>query len=1624
MSNRKLPTRSLANLCILVSVCAVASGVRAQPCLPTPSGLVSWWRGEGDAGDAVGAINGTLYNGTAFATGVVGQALSFDGIDDCVTNTTPGLTNILDSFSMEFWALPTAGRATTPETYTGIAGISNQRYAIYPENGGYGPVGAGVSVGTNGVSVFEHGAVYLSSLLVYDAPIVGWTHVAVVYENRQPKLYLNGVLVRTGLASTRNPYPSTGLGEAGSLNLNYGYYAGLLDEVSIYNRPLSATEIQSIYNAGSVGKCVPPRPPPPYFLAGPITNVANGHWYYLLPATNWVDADELGRNLGGHLATINDVAENEWVFTNFSTFGGVERTLWIGLNDTVQENIWQWISGQPAAYRNWAPGEPNNGGGFFPSEERVLIWNPSSGHPLGSWADAPSDQLHSAVIEVGPPETVILAGPITNSANGHWYYLLNFTNWPAAERIAASLGGHLATINDATENQWVFDTFGRFGGIERPLWIGLNDSAQEGTWTWVSGEPVTYLNWSPNEPNGGSSIFPDEDHVLMWYPSSGFPNGSWNDAPSNQLQYAVVELTPPPPLAIVSQPTNVTVYVGSNATFRVTAGGAAPFAYQWRFNGNDLPGKTSSVLSLTNVQFSNAGPYSVVVSNAGGVIVSSNAVLTVNPLPECAPVHDGLVSWWRGENDLADSWDGNNGTATPRGIGFTTGKVGRAISIQFENGILVADSASLRLTNTLTLEAWVNPSNQLSAGLIPIISKFENPGLPSDGNQSAYLLGLTNRGLVSFMVSATGSARTNTTLLTSQPLPENRWSLVVATYDGTELRIYINGKLAAQTNYSDSIFPGTASLGLGTIPSGSPSGNFRGLLDEISIYKRALTAGEIEAIYNADLVGKCITGPIIIAQPESQAIPLGEDVKFTATVVGIKPITYRWRFNGNILPNFVSTNYVPLVLQKLQTNHVGNYSLAVNNKFGSAISSNATLTLLPPPTCTGTPAGLISWWPGDGNLGDAMGTNNVAIFSPTLYATGKVDRAFSFNGASSRIQVNNSPSLNFGSNADFSIEMWIKAGASNSLYPNVPLLEKGASTTSRIGYSLSLNQGRLAFMMASPPLNATNVSSFISPGPDLRDAMFHHVAVSVNRTATNGGNIYVDSQLVLTFDPTPRKGSLVNEWLLYIGAPQNTISNSYFGGLIDEPAIYNRALSAEEILAIRQAGAAGKCKAKPSILVQPLPASQKATVGSNVTYSITASGTPLLRYQWLLGGVPIPGATNSSYNTTVLGRQEQPYSYSVRVTNLFGSITSSNALLTANRVPTVLPQYISLDEDTPTPIALIGRDIDRDPLTYSIVGLPAHGIVSGTGSNVVYTPSQNFNGQDSFTFKVNDGLVDSAATFVSLTVHPVNDAPVSQSQSVSLDEDTSLAITLTASDAESDLLTYSVLSSPSHGTLSGTPPNLTYQPNTNYFGPDGFTFKVTDGQFDSDPATININVLSIPDAPVAKVTVSPLAQFPGLTNLVVISPNNTNATVVLDGSLSTDVENDPLQYTWLEGTNVIAAGVLAANVLPVGSHAITLLVTDGTDVALDTVTVEVITPAQSVEILVAMVKEASLSKKREKELLASLREGAHAFQKNKLAQGIKRLTSFQDKVRKRIAPSDPVLADQLINAAQVIIDAF
>jgi VCBS repeat-containing protein len=245
--------------------------------------------------------------------------------------------------------------------------------------------------------------------------------------------------------------------------------------------------------------------------------------------------------------------------------------------------------------------------------------------------------------------------------------------------------------------------------------------------------------------------------------------------------------------------------------------------------------------------------------------------------------------------------------------------------------------------------------------------------------------------------------------------------------------------------------------------------------------------------------------------------------------------------------------------------------------------------------------------------------------------------------------------------------------------------------------------------------------------------------------------------------------------------------------------------------------------------------------------------------------------------------------------------TVSITVTPVNDAPVPQAQSVTIAEDTATNIILVAVDPDNDPLTYTIVTSPTRGALSGLTSNVVtYTPATNYFGPDSFSFRVNDASLTSTTVTVSLTVTPVNDAPVVQSQSVTTAEDTAKTITLGATDVETNALTYAIATNPSHGTLSVLTSNVvTYTPDANYNGPDSFTFQASDASLTGTPATVSITVTSVNDAPVAQ------AQS-------VTTAEDTAKVITLD---ATDVETNALTYTIVANPTRGTLSVLTSNVV-------------------------------------------------------------------------------------------------------------
>jgi hypothetical protein len=395
----------------------------------------------------------------------------------------------------------------------------------------------------------------------------------------------------------------------------------------------------------------------------------------------------------------------------------------------------------------------------------------------------------------------------------------------------------------------------------------------------------------------------------------------------------------PQPPVIVAQPGNQAVYVGFTANFSVTAIGSLPMNYQWNCNGTNLNGATNTTLTLTNVQLSQAGNYAVLVTNLYGSVLSSNAVLTVNLPPPCAPVPSGLVGWWPGEGNANDVAGTNNGS--PQNITYMNGEVGQAFVFNGSSTIIrvpASSSLNVGLGGGLTTEVWINP---LDVSFQSICEWNQNGQIGAHLELNEYN---ADGSLWGNIIDTSANAHEISTV--GGVITTNRWQHVAMTYDKASgvAVLYRNGVMVATTNLG--VFTPQTSFDfyMGSRPSGPFAGiYFNGEMDESSVYNRALTASEIEAIYAAGAGGKCpLTSPVIISQPTNQTVTVGGTATFNVTASGTPPLSYQWNFNGT---NIVGATNTTLTLTNVQVSQAGNYAVLVTNLFGSILSSNAVLTV-------------------------------------------------------------------------------------------------------------------------------------------------------------------------------------------------------------------------------------------------------------------------------------------------------------------------------------------------------------------------------------------------------------------------------------------------------------------------------------------------------------------------------------------------------------------------------------------------------------------------------------------------------------------------------------------------------
>jgi len=258
------------------------------------------------------------------------------------------------------------------------------------------------------------------------------------------------------------------------------------------------------------------------------------------------------------------------------------------------------------------------------------------------------------------------------------------------------------------------------------------------------------------------------------------------------------------------------------------------------------------------------------------------------------------------------------------------------------------------------------------------------------------------------------------------------------------------------------------------------------------------------------------------------------------------------------------------------------------------------------------------------------------------------------------------------------------------------------------------------------------------------------------------------------------------------------------------------------------------------------------------------------------------------------------------------SLTAEGGTTTppVNAAPALLStQAITTNEDVPVTFSLnLATDANNDPLTYIKISDPASGSLKcdgGASRTCTYTPVANFNGLTTFTYKANDGKVDSNIATATITVAAVNDAPViPATQAVSTAFNTAAKLNLNAGvDVDGDKLSYIKVTSPANGTLTcvgGTSQECTFTPASTFSGTTSFTYKANDGKVDSNTATVSITVAAGPVVPpVEPPPVDPPVTVPPTTPAAAYKPLGVGG-----GGAMSGVSISPYTNLWFVGTDM------------------------------------------------------------------------------------------------------------------------
>jgi hypothetical protein len=1196
-----------------------------------------------------------------------------------------------------------------------------------------------------------------------------WYHVAVAFDGTTARLYINGAEVASGNPAA-GPMPTGYVpGSAGNLTVGTrsdGFYGwnGQADEVACYTNALSASVIAAHYSAATTNGAgyatqilannpvayyrlneptyTPPDPStlPIAVNTGTTGADANGT-YQPGTATLAVGPPYAGLGAGNHAGLFSGIAGNidcgNPVGLNIS--GSITIMTWIKVK--AWDKSWQSIvtkgDGSWRLHRN-SSGSDTSFIGFGTS---------GLGNVDLAGTRAVNDGLWHQVVAVydGSAKYIYIDGTLdaqvatTGSIAQNTYAVLIGANAQVAGREFNGIIDEVAILTNALSAAQVLQVY---NAATVPPVITQQPQAPTGTVyegssvslqvAAVGNLPLAY-QWTKNTTN----------LVGKTAPSLALTNVRTNDSGNyavvvtnafGSVTSSIVALSVQagPPI-IFQQPQSLTRYEGGWATFSVVVGGSVPLSFQWNHGSTPISGATQTSLTLSNLQTADAGNYVCTLTNPYGSTNTTAATLTLLPVTNYAAVvmAGNPVAYFRLDETSGttarDNAGGHDGTASG---GVTVGVNGPQPAafpgLESTNKAREFDGVNATIglpplytsNNNMTITCWIKPNGPQisSAGLVmcrmPAWVGGFNYGDSSagdlrytwDGNQYTWSSGLV-------------------------PV-DGQWNFVALVIEPGQATIYLDGHDGLGLRSAVHVSGHTAKPFDGTTYLGQDPGYgrwFKGTMDEVAIYNRALSPTEIQNLGQTAVLGP--TPPTFVQLPQDRTTYTGGKSMFSAQLNGATPFAYQWLHAGTNLPGATLSS---LTLSNVSPATAGSYVLRVTNPLGVTNSPAATLTVVTPVAGTYPALAIavppVGYWrlnePTDSQVtfdwfgtsdatvqaGITMGMDGVRPPDNRGFEPGNLAAQFDGYTAASVVIPPQNVTLNHATFA-----CWVKRNGDQATRTGILIqrsVDSGVKCTG-LGFYDSPNANQLSYSW-----NDDYASYHWNPGFTVPDQEWTFVAVSV--TPTNA-TLYMGTSngLVSAVNTITHAVHDFSGVAIDLGR-DNYQAARVFNGTLDEVTFHAQALSPDQIANLF---AAGRYAPTDLPVISQEPASREVLVGEKAVFSLTASGGVPWTYQWRFSGTAIAGATNATYAISSAYYTDAG-NYQAVVKNAGGSVTSAVATLTV-RPP---PSYANLTNDLVLHLRFDGNYLDTSGRANDgtpVGTLPGPTFVAGKiGSNAVHVDSE------------------------------------------------------------------------------------------------------------------------------------------------------------------------------------------------------------------------------------------------------------------------------------------------------------